>query len=264
MGVDAFSLCFGRYDADPGQLVLGGGLPTLQVAPHRTGYAHTAHLPDPCASPSASALPCHLAFCPSPRFLLLVQYSYVPVVGERHWAIQLLNVGFDIPTNQRGALACSSPPFCATIIDSGTSLIAGPPQLLNPLVDSLKPQLNEDCSNVNQLPDLLVAAAIDLPLTGSLCTASVHVSAFIFPVLSPGLPCLTAILPFLSSTSALRAHPSRSASHPNFTCCAPPRLTPSRGRRPVWRLGSQMHKSVVHSCSWSLTCGTTRTDQSGS
>ncbi|KAL1512189.1 hypothetical protein AB1Y20_005454 [Prymnesium parvum] len=120
MGIDDFSLCFGRYDADPGRLILGGGI-------------------------------------------LGLQYSHVPVVGQRHWAVQLVGAAFASPSDAgrsgertrslTGAL-CATPPYCSAIVDSGTSLIAGPRQLVYALIDALHPQLEEDCSNVDQLPEL--------------------------------------------------------------------------------------------------------------
>jgi len=105
MRVANFSMCFGRFDADPGRLILGSGIPGMR-------------------------------------------YDDVPVVGQRHWAVQLTGAGFG------SSSVCSAPPYCAAIVDSGTSLLAGPKALVYSMIDGLQQQLQEDCSNVDQLPDL--------------------------------------------------------------------------------------------------------------
>ena len=93
-----------------------------------------------------------------------LQYDYVPVLGSKHWAVQLLGVGF-FGAGMGGDggdgeyTACTSGRLldrhCAAIIDSGTSLISGPEaglaELLKPL-DNVP--VHENCSNIDSLPTL--------------------------------------------------------------------------------------------------------------
>ncbi len=106
LGLTSFSICYGRYEDDPGRLILGGGVPGLQ-------------------------------------------YREVPVVGTRHWAVQMVGVGFG-----GDAVVCTEGQHCGAIIDSGTSLIAGPRSLMQVLLDQLGNGVEEDCSNVDSLPSL--------------------------------------------------------------------------------------------------------------
>ena len=78
-----------------------------------------------------------------------LQYREVPVVGTRHWAVQLVGVGFG-----GDAVVCGEGQHCGAIIDSGTSLIAGPRSLMQTLLDQLGSGVEEDCSNVDSLPSL--------------------------------------------------------------------------------------------------------------
>ena len=78
-----------------------------------------------------------------------LEYREVPVVGTRHWAVQLVGVGFGGDT-----VVCGEGQHCGAIIDSGTSLIAGPRALMQTLLDQLGSGVEEDCSNVDSLPSL--------------------------------------------------------------------------------------------------------------
>lgn len=92
-----------------------------------------------------------------------LHYDYVPVLGSKHWAVQLFGVGF-FGTGMGGYgggayTTCTSgrlfDQHCAAIIDSGTSLISGPEsglaELLKPL-DNVP--VHENCSNLDSLPTL--------------------------------------------------------------------------------------------------------------
>ena len=117
LGLNSFSICFGRHDDEPGRLVLGGGIPGLQYRP-------------------------------------------VPVVGVRHWAVQLVGVGFGAPT-----AACTAGKYCGAILDSGTSLLAGPRKEVQQLLAQLNRRVEEDCSNLHELPHLtLRLGSPDAPL----------------------------------------------------------------------------------------------------
>lgn len=78
----------------------------------------------------------------------------VPVDGKFHWAAKLKDVYFGlskkpVPPFQDGVCADG----CAALMDSGSSLIAGPTSALHALSQQLG-MINEDCSNLHQLPAL--------------------------------------------------------------------------------------------------------------
>ena len=110
LGVESFSICFGRNNDEPGRLVIGGGLPRLR-------------------------------------------YFDIPVVGTRHWAVQMRSAAFAGGDGARSRV-CDQPPHCGAIIDSGTSLLAGPRELVSQLLEGLGQAVAEDCSNVHELPNL--------------------------------------------------------------------------------------------------------------
>ena len=107
LGVESFSICFGRNNDEPGRLIIGGGLPRLH-------------------------------------------YFDIPVVGTRHWAVQMRGAAFG--GSGGSTRVCDQPPHCGAIIDSGTSLLAGPRELVSQLLEGLGQPVAEDCSNVHQLP----------------------------------------------------------------------------------------------------------------
>jgi hypothetical protein len=71
----------------------------------------------------------------------------LPVLGEHHWAVDM--TGFGI-----GPQAVTCQDGCGAILDSGTSLIAAPTPALMAL-SMVLPPINEDCSNLDSLPDLV-------------------------------------------------------------------------------------------------------------
>jgi hypothetical protein len=70
----------------------------------------------------------------------------LPVLGQHHWAVHMTGLGFDGQT-----VTCQD--GCGAILDSGTSLIAAPTQALMAL-SMVLPPIHEDCSNIDDLPDL--------------------------------------------------------------------------------------------------------------
>lgn len=70
------------------------------------------------------------------------------VVGQHHWAV--IMTGFGTHGNP---VTCGGK-GCGAILDSGTSLIAAPGQALMALSQAL-PAIAEDCSNMDELPDLV-------------------------------------------------------------------------------------------------------------
>jgi hypothetical protein len=82
-------------------------------------------------------------------------YLQVPVVGDMHWAAEMRNVRMDGPMAEtlgiNSPLGCED--GCSAIIDSGTSLLAAPMGAIM-AVDAALSMLNEDCSNLGDMPDL--------------------------------------------------------------------------------------------------------------
>merc|ERR1719331_3789588 len=81
-------------------------------------------------------------------------FASAPVIGHHHWVTKMQDVQFG---EKGGLLTGSRGPFfgsgCAAIVDSGTSLIAAPGIALMQLSEQIPP-IQEDCSNIDKLPDL--------------------------------------------------------------------------------------------------------------
>jgi len=75
------------------------------------------------------------------------------VEGKHHWATSMKQVGFGFGklSENKSDDVCAD--GCAAIIDSGTSLIAAPTHALAALSEKIG-IINEDCSNLHELPDL--------------------------------------------------------------------------------------------------------------
>merc|ERR1719218_45922 len=66
------------------------------------------------------------------------------VVEEKYWALQLDQVA-------QGSKKIDASKYKA-VIDSGTSLLVGPKDLVTPLIDGIS--VKSDCSNLDSLPDM--------------------------------------------------------------------------------------------------------------
>jgi hypothetical protein len=84
----------------------------------------------------------------------------LPVVGRYHWALSMRDLlpsrskhGELTPTQRQAAQTLMCGRGCAAILDSGTSLISAPSHALQGL-QMLLPDLEDDCSNFGDLPDL--------------------------------------------------------------------------------------------------------------
>lgn len=76
-------------------------------------------------------------------------YRFVPLVADNYWLTQMTAVQI----NGKTAVACGSDD-CLTVIDSGTSIIVGPPDVMKPIVDAVGP-IYQNCSNADN-PNLPV------------------------------------------------------------------------------------------------------------
>jgi hypothetical protein len=77
-------------------------------------------------------------------------FTSLKVEGDVHWAVRLSNVRMG--QESKAYVGCQS--GCAAVIDSGTSLIAAPTEVIQKVDEALE-RLNEDCSNLWELPDLV-------------------------------------------------------------------------------------------------------------
>lgn len=74
-------------------------------------------------------------------------FTSVNVLGQAHWAVTMSKVAPGVAAFE----PCD--PGCGAIVDSGTSLIAAPPQALTALAGVIA-SVKEDCSNIGELPDI--------------------------------------------------------------------------------------------------------------
>lgn len=118
MGVDEVSICFGQFDGEAGRVEFG------KVA-EEDG----------------------------------LEYTELPVVGDQHWAVDLSSValrfkdGTVVPIRGCDKVEGLSSSGCNGIIDSGTSLIAVPTDVLDSLLDQIG-DVDPQCAGVDQLPTL--------------------------------------------------------------------------------------------------------------
>jgi hypothetical protein len=80
-------------------------------------------------------------------------YVSANVIGKHHWATRLENVTFIKGNDSAVNVPCGGAGACTAIVDSGTSLIAGPGDALRMLSEQIPP-IKEDCSNLHELPSL--------------------------------------------------------------------------------------------------------------
>ncbi len=70
--------------------------------------------------------------------------SYVPLANTTYWLVKLDDVAISGTSIQ----ACKGDCFAA--VDTGTSLIAGPAEIIGPLIDKIR--VDPGCTNIDQLP----------------------------------------------------------------------------------------------------------------
>lgn len=79
---------------------------------------------------------------------MATELFWSPVTAEGYWQVQME----DITLANTPQMICSGPRKCQVAVDTGTSLLAGPSDVVETLVESL--QVSQDCSNLGKLPDL--------------------------------------------------------------------------------------------------------------
>jgi len=79
--------------------------------------------------------------------LLASEVVWAPVTHESYWQVAVGDITFDnVDTGLCGAAGCQ------VAVDTGTSMLAGPPRLVSSLQE--KVSAKEDCSNFDQLPNI--------------------------------------------------------------------------------------------------------------
>lgn len=85
-----------------------------------------------------------------------------PVVGERHWTLSMKQ-SFFLDSEGKEFSFCEYP--CAGLVDSGTSLLAMGADYIDYILDNTKiGELREDCSNIKEMPDLVIDIGDDQKL----------------------------------------------------------------------------------------------------
>jgi len=80
-------------------------------------------------------------------------FTKIPVVGQKHWALEVKGNGVSFFNGAFTDRRCTSPGECVAIVDSGTSLI-GVPHMHMAFITDLASRIKSDCSNLDELPDL--------------------------------------------------------------------------------------------------------------
>ena len=91
-----------------------------------------------------------------------LEFKELPVIGDQHWAVELSTVG--IRGNDGATLTINGceQEGCNAIVDSGTSLIAVPTNILNSMLDVIG-DIDPDCNGVCTLRTVSIALGIALP-----------------------------------------------------------------------------------------------------
>eukprot|EP01112_Ceratiomyxa_fruticulosa_P012491 TRINITY_DN3459_c4_g1_i1.p1 TRINITY_DN3459_c4_g1~~TRINITY_DN3459_c4_g1_i1.p1 ORF type:complete len:380 (-),score=75.45 TRINITY_DN3459_c4_g1_i1:137-1276(-) len=77
-------------------------------------------------------------------------FKYANVFIPSYWLLSMEAIS--VLNSQNTTHKCALKE-CLAVIDTGTSIIIGPPNDINPIIEAIGP-VNSDCSNVNSLPDI--------------------------------------------------------------------------------------------------------------
>jgi len=126
-------------------------------------------------------------------------FTWARVEFPSYWLVGMANIKVGSTTVE----ACLFD-YCLTVIDTGTSIIIGPPYETNQLISAIGP-VNADCSNLKSLPTISFnIGGVDLPLTpdyyvlqvqgssGMECILGIEASWEITPLFILGDPFLRA------------------------------------------------------------------------
>jgi len=79
---------------------------------------------------------------------MATELFWAPITVPGYWQVQM----DDITLGNKREGICTGARKCQVAVDTGTSLLAGPSEIVNTLVSKLS--VADDCSNINSLPDL--------------------------------------------------------------------------------------------------------------
>jgi len=89
------------------------------------------------------------------RSRMATELFFAPVSTPGYWQVEMEDIAI---ANKRQSLCVAQdgkqkgPPKCQVAVDTGTSLLAGPTDIINALIDRLA--VADDCANYKKLPDL--------------------------------------------------------------------------------------------------------------
>ena len=115
-----------------------------------------------------------------------LNYIDVPVVGSRHWTMKIESAFFKYQDDRDVVHhMCEGP--CAALVDSGTSLIAMSSKKIDEIIfKTVVGDLKPDCSNVDEMPDLVFSLGKNKQLVLTPDTYVMKLSTSELPMLHQG------------------------------------------------------------------------------
>jgi len=124
-----FAVCLEKGASNPGHITFNPNLDTLSAS-------HSAQFTATGESTTARSM-----------------FRHLPVIGKNHWTVGINSVSTSDGKGQTQSI-CDDANACVAVVDSGTSLIAVPP-LAVPMLKTMIQSVKADCSNIDQLQDLV-------------------------------------------------------------------------------------------------------------